>query len=129
MNRKSAKLMSLMLSAMMMIAAIPMGVMAEFGGASEEESSNLNAGKRALVSEPESISGNEDLSESESTTGVEIESTTKGESESESNGEIESTTKNESESTTKGEYEGTTSDNGGTTKADEKTTKIDRKNT
>ena len=62
MNKKSEKLLSLMLSAMMMIVAIPMGVMAEFGGSAEEISSDLNAGKREVVSEAESQSGSEEES-------------------------------------------------------------------
>ncbi len=62
MNKKSVKLLSLMLSAMMMIVAIPMGVMAEFGGSAEEISSDLNAGKREVVSEAESQSGSEEES-------------------------------------------------------------------
>ena len=64
MNKKSVKLLSLMLSAMMMIVAIPMGVMAEFGGSAEEISSDLNAGKREVVSEAESQSGSEEESSS-----------------------------------------------------------------
>ncbi len=66
MNNKSVKLLSLMLSAMMMIVAIPMGVMAEFGGTDAEVSSDLNAGKNEYVSEGESVSG-EDASEEDST--------------------------------------------------------------
>ena len=64
MNKKSVKLLSLMLSAMMMIVAIPMGVMAEFGGSAEEISSDLNAGKREVVSEAESQCGSEEESSS-----------------------------------------------------------------
>lgn len=79
MNKKSVKLLSLMLSAMMMIVAIPMGVMAEFGGSAEEISSDLNAGKREVVSEAESQSGKEDVSEEESSSAV--VPTTKGDDE------------------------------------------------
>ena len=79
MNKKSVKLLSLMLSAMMMIVAIPMGVMAEFGGSAEEISSDLNAGKREVVSEAESQSGKEDVSEEESSNAV--VPTTKGDDE------------------------------------------------
>ena len=75
MNKKSVKLLSLMLSAMMMIVAIPMGVMAEFGGSAEEISSDLNAGKREVVSEAESQSGSEEESSSA------VVSTTKGDDE------------------------------------------------
>ena len=79
MNKKSVKLLSLMLSAMMMIVAIPMGVMAEFGGSAEEISSDLNAGKREVVSEAESQSGKEDVSDEESSSAV--VPTTKGDDE------------------------------------------------
>ena len=68
-----------MLSAMMMIVAIPMGVMAEFGGSAEEISSDLNAGKREVVSEAESQSGKEDVSDEESSSAV--VPTTKGDDE------------------------------------------------